>query len=162
MTKYILNSGGVRNSADKGRKFFEGIEWIFFDLGGVLIDESLSMKIRQEADLKIIQSFGVEISISDLEEKWSGQASGMHGDLDKNIFSIFLKEESLVLEALEKLKEAKKTWPPHGQRNVVKKEAKEVLEKLSQKFKLGIIANQPTFIRQMLEDAKIIKYFSFL
>lgn len=141
---------------------FKGIEWIFFDLGGVLIDESLAMKIRKEADLKIIQSFGVEISLSDLEEKWSGEASAMPGDLDRNIFSIFLGNENLVSEALEKLKEEKKSWPSHGQRNVVKKEAKEVLEKLSQKFKLGIIANQPTFIRKMLEDAKIIGYFSFL
>ncbi|MEI7621156.1 MAG: HAD family hydrolase [Candidatus Moraniibacteriota bacterium] len=141
---------------------FGKIEWIFFDLGGVLIDESLAMKIRKEADLKIIKSFGVSIAAIDLEEKWRGEASRMKGDLDKNIFSIFLKNESFVEEALEKLKEERKKWPPHEQRNVVKKEAKEVLQKLSQSFKLGIIANQPVFIRQMLEDAKIIEYFSSL
>ena len=141
---------------------FDEIEWIFFDLGGVLIDESLAMKIRKEADSKIIQSFGTDISLSDLEEKWTSEASGMKGDLDENIFSIFLKDESLVAEALEKLKEEKKNWPPHEQRNIVKKEAKEILEKLAQTFKLGIIANQPVFIRQMLEDAKIVEYFSSL
>lgn len=139
----------------------KSIEWIFFDIGGVLADESAAKKMRQELDLKILKGFGLDISMKDVEDKWP-EASAMMGHLDENIFSIFLKDDALASEAALQFKEERKKYPPYEKLKFIKPEAKSVVKEMGRKYKIGVIANQPASVRKELQEAGIIERFSFL
>ena len=151
--------GKIAESGDKID--LSKFEWIFFDIGGVLADESKANELRMQADLEIIQRHNPEVSMQDIVDAYWSSASASFGDIDRNLFRIFLQDEVLVKEAVEILKERKKTWPSYHERNFIRPEAQKVLEALSKKHKLGIIANQPKCARKLLEDAGIEKYFTF-
>lgn len=137
------------------------IEWIFFDIGGVLADESAAREMRQDLDLKILRDFGFAISLQDIVNKWP-EASAMLGSIDESIFKIFLKDSSLVSEAITKFKEELKKYPPYEKLRFIKPEAKDVVDEMAKRYKLGVIANQPSSVRKQLKEAGIIKQFSFL
>jgi len=135
------------------------INWLFFDVGGVLINTSLYSKWRMKRIFLIIKKYNPKI----YKENFIAllpEAGKAIGSLDKNIFHFFL-EKNIVEKAQkdfnqEKEQELKYYW----QTSKPRPEAKHVLEKLSRNYKLGLIANQPIIVRDKLKKAGLLKYFS--
>ena len=137
-------------------------EWIFFDIGGVLTDESKSNKLRMQTVLEIINQYVPDVFMEDIiDEYWTGASSAV-GDVDKSLLRIFLKKEDLIEQALGQLAEKKKFWPAYHERNVIRNESGRTLEALSKNHKIGVIANQSGLVRDFLEKGGILKYFDFL
>lgn len=134
------------------------INWIFFDVGGVLVDESAPTLWRQKTEAKVLQEIGRDISLEDIQKIWP-QVSGMIGSLDLNVFKLFLKNENLTNQAFEKFKEIRSHRAPYVEMITVRQEALPALSELSKKYKLGLIANQAPAIRTKLETVGFSKFF---
>lgn len=81
------------------------------------------------------------------------QASAMIGSLDTNLINIALENTPFQKEALDDLKLSKSDMPDYYGLLQIRAEAKEVLQTLSKKYKLGILANQHMKVREKLEQA---------
>jgi HAD superfamily hydrolase (TIGR01509 family) len=136
-------------------------EWIFFDIGGVLFDDSITENLRRKTDLLVLKEFIPKISEEEVNNNWK-IASGINGNIDENLMRIFLKDDSACQNAILKLQERKKTWPFYEERSIFRPESVDILKKLSKKHKLGVIANQPGQVKEILSKNGISEYFNFL
>lgn len=115
----------------------ENIKWLFFDLGSTLVDESKCCEYRCN---EIINNNSV-----DAEEFYARV-------LD------FAKENSFPIKAAAVYYgfEIPK-WPKESEQ--LYPDVKEILKALSQKYKLGIIANQSAGTQERIDNWEIGKYF---
>ncbi len=114
------------------------IKYIFFDMGSTLIDEIISDNWRIEQTLMPANA----PSECEFREE---MAQGYRKNLDG------------YKSALAKFNLQKVLWDCRGEK--LYSDCAEVLEVLSKKFQLGIIANQPTGSEQRLEKFGIRHYF---
>jgi HAD superfamily hydrolase (TIGR01509 family) len=134
------------------------IEWIFFDVGGVLADESEFLTVRQKYNLETIRYFQPETTPEDILSVWS-QASEMLGDLDENVIQIALKDKSKISKAIKLMNKKKSESPKYYDLLKIRPEAIEVIPQLAKKYKLGIMANQNIQAREKLKEAGLLAYF---
>lgn len=83
----------------------------------------------------------------------------MIGGLDDNIFTILLKDPEQIEQAKTEIVERKSKAIPYSDQQIIRPEAKDVIAQLSEKYKLGIIANQHSSIKLKLEEAGVLQYF---
>ncbi|HEM3682831.1 TPA: HAD family hydrolase [Streptococcus suis] len=123
------------------------IEWIFFDLGSTLLDEEAAYRFYIDKCVKKLQSLDIEVSADSYKKKMVEYA---HKLLDpiRETWDYFTPTESRPL------------WTNEGVS--LYPETIEVLEKLSQNYRLGIIANQSTSIRELLKAWGIESYFQLI
>jgi len=117
------------------------IKWIFFDLGSTLIDETECAKFRTRELLKQPNAPTREI----LEQRMIELATQ-----NKLPYKDVAKEFGL-----ETIK-----WPNHLEK--VYEDVPQILEKLKQKYKLGIIANQSMGTEERLIKYNIRQYFDII
>lgn len=135
------------------------IDWIFFDVGGVLVGDSMVTVWRQEQQAQILQEMGVSVTIADIQKRWA-EASSMIGSIDLNMFKLFLGDEVLANQAQEKMKNSGVSRASYAEIVKVRLEAVPVLTELSKKYQLGIIANQSPAIKNKLEKDGLLKFFN--
>ena len=140
---------------DKKNKTNE-VEWIFFDIGGVLTDESNDFNLRVATDLEIIRKYRPEIQRQDIVTAWR-KASALDAELDESVLKMFLPKNSD--EAVTEMWRLKKQRRSQTEPQIVRPEAAEVVAALSRKYKLGLIANQHPAIKEKLEAADILRHF---
>jgi HAD superfamily hydrolase (TIGR01509 family) len=138
----------------------QNIDWIFFDVGGVIGDESEFQSIREEYDLKAIQLVDSNVSMQDVRDVWSS-ASSMIGDLDENVIALFVNKSDERESAKTRMKELRAQAPKYYDVLRIRPEAKDVLSELSKTFQLGLMANQGTEVRQFFQEHEILEYFRF-
>lgn len=112
------------------------IEWIFFDMGSTLIDETLAMEHRIR---EVIE--GTEITFEQFVEK-----------------KIFFAKQSKPadLETIKFFGLTKTPW--HKEDEKLFSDTMDCLEKLHNHYKIGIIANQSLGSKERLEAFGILKY----
>ncbi len=133
-------------------------DWIFFDVGGVLVEESAIKEWRQEYDTRVLQEMGVQVTVDDIKKCWS-EACSQIGSVDLNIFKAFLLDEQLAKQAHKKLKDFAQHETSYVDVVTVRSEAVSVLAELSKKYKLGIIANQSVAMKEKLKNAGVLEFF---
>ena len=132
-------------------------QWIFFDVGGVITDESHFTEWIQKHATQVIKKYDPTITLKKVKAARPA-ASVMPGNLNENMIKVFLKGRNLKL-ALAEWKEIRKNGPTHAQQQIVRPEALSVIRELSKNYNLGIIANQHKEIKVKLKKAGILKYF---
>lgn len=118
------------------------IEWLFFDLGGVIMDESRSWEDRI---VRTCEKHGIapEIFRAEMEKAAKSNLHEYRGALEAFGISFGEKWNSEFIT-------------PYT-------EAKEVLLSLKQRYKLGVIANQPLNTRKrMTEEWGLAEYFDLM
>ena len=135
-------------------------EWIFFDVGGTLTDESFFTQWRAKNNLEIAQKYLPDLIEKDVWNVWE-RASSMKGGLDDNILSILLDDTHKTQEAIQELNDRKSKAPSYTDTQIIRPEARTVVKALSAKYKLGLIANQSQAINLKLEEAGVLQYFSY-
>ncbi|HFU4026036.1 TPA: HAD family hydrolase [Streptococcus suis] len=124
------------------------IEWIFFDLGSTLLDEEVAYRYYIKRCVKKLQLLGiVEVSEQSYREKIEANA---HQNLDPigSTWQYFAQTEPRPL------------WTNEGVR--LYPETIDVLEKLSQNYRLGIVANQSSTARELLKEWGLDSYFQVI
>lgn len=137
-------------------KIIKPINWIFFDAGGALLDETQWENQRINLILRAVKKFKPDVSIENILTVRT-RASAMLGGLTFNMIKLLLDDEEKVNGALMFIKDNRDS----SQDPFVRPEAKEVVEKLAEKYNLGLLANQPVKIKEKLERARILQYFKF-
>jgi len=136
----------------------EFIEWIFFDIGGVLLDdaeaENRRIDLLHDISIKYSPSLTRDDVIAVIPE-----ASGKIGSLNTNIIELLLKNEADKNNALLDIKSR---WKEIGysEHRFIRPDAKIVLSELSKNYKLGMMANQPQDVKMKLEEAGLLQYFT--
>jgi len=137
-------------------KIITSVNWLFFDAGGVLLDETRHEEQRINLILKAVKNYKPEITRDDILAA-RFQASAVLGGLTENIIKVFLTDNDQIKSALESIR---KNWD-NDQSSFVKPDAKEVVEKLAAEYNLGLLANQPIITKEKLEKAGVLQYFKF-
>ena len=129
------------------------IKWIFFDIGGVLLDDSRAEALKRQVLWDIIKKYLPKVTLAKIENLFT-RLSSEHGIISYNILK-FLLTNSNDLEQAEETRRAK--WPEIGyyRHSTIRPEAKKVLTKLSKKYHLGVIANQNILAKEKLKEAGI-------
>ena len=122
------------------------IKWLFFDMGSTLIDETLSC------------------------ERWFQNAAALSGgaltarEIEKEYRAGMRRGEPTVAGQLKACGlydiDSSRLYPSELDRPYP--EAKEVLDKLCEGYKLGIIANQNAGAQQRLEQYGLLRYFGVI
>ncbi len=115
----------------------ENLKWIFFDLGSTLVDESECLKKR----CKVI----IEQNNLDANEFY------------KKVLEYAEKDAFAIRWAAQDFGVALPKW--FGELERLYPDVEEILKNLSQKFKLGIIANQVVGTQKRIDNWGIGKYF---
>lgn len=123
------------------------IEWIFFDLGSTLLDEEAAYGCYIDKCVKKLESLDIEVSSDSYKKKMAGYA---YKSLDpiRATWHYFAPTEPRPL------------WTNEGIK--LYSEVREVLETLSKHYRLGIVANQSSSVRELLKEWGIESYFQLL
>ena len=120
------------------------MEWIFFDIGGTLADETKSLHRRAELTAKMQNKLGNHCTTEQIEEAMQ-KAASMGLSYFQGAMKLLGLTRMVPYDAVgEKL---------YG-------DVKTVLEALHGKYQLGIIANQPLGTEARLKHYGIRDYFS--
>ncbi|MCM1194784.1 MAG: HAD family hydrolase [Firmicutes bacterium] len=119
---------------------FDGIEWLFFDMGSTLIDESAEYERR----LKIIAR-SAKIPYKAVYAK-TAELYGEHFKGDTEVAKV--------------LGVSKPQWDSNNE--TVYPDTSETLKTLNQKYRIGIIANQPEGAERRLKKFGIMPYVSLV
>ena len=143
-------------------KYMDTIDWIFFDIGGVLADESAYQNYRRTTCLAIASRYALNLTEEDYTRAYQEASTGT-GSLTERVVIKLLENAGCadrVNEALSVLSEEFRSGPTYLDLEEIRPEAKEVLRKLARHYRLGIIANQPEGIREKLKAAGVLEYLS--
>lgn len=123
------------------------IEWIFFDLGSTLLDEEAAYGFYIDKCVKKLQSLDIEVSADSYKKKMVEYA---HKTLDpvRATWQYFAQTAPRPL------------WTNEGVS--LYPETIDILEKLSQNYRLGIIANQSGSVKELLKEWGISSYFQLI
>ena len=116
------------------------IDWIFFDIGSTLVDETESEKYRFEKTIE-----GSDFSLSKFKEEYINLYKE-----NKDAYHIMVKKYNLNYIP----------WPSFLDKPI--ENVKKILEYLKLYFHLGIIANQPLGTEQRLKEMGIHTYFEVI
>lgn len=133
------------------------IKWLFFDMGGVILDDTYPETLRQEILLNVAKRYFPELTKEHVRAAWQ-EASKQLGSLRINALH-YLFKDSVFQEDAETVYKNECNVDYYGL-SVVRPEAGEVLGRLSKYFNLGIMANQNVKAGHLLEEAGILNYFS--
>lgn len=136
------------------------IEWIFFDVGGVIGDESEFQSIRERYDLESIRLFQPDVTMDDVKSHWIN-ASSVIGDLDENVICEFLHDDHEQRMAIEHMLRLREYAPKYYDILKIRPEAKEVISALAMNYHLGLMANQGKDIRHFLQASHCFDYFHY-
>ena len=120
------------------------VKWIFFDVGGTLVNEVHSFRRRVQLTIEIQKSLGKDYTVDELESAM--KRSAMSGG---SYFRGAMKEIGISDYA-----------PYDCVGEFLYPEVKDVLKALSERYRLGIIANQPTGTKDRLYEYGIGRFFS--
>ncbi|MGT2742266.1 HAD family hydrolase [Streptococcus plurextorum] len=123
------------------------IEWLFFDLGSTLLDEEVAYRYYIKRCVKKLQLLGIEVSAPSYREKMKNFAQ-QNLDPIRSTWQYFAPTEPRPL------------WTNEGVS--LYPETIDVLEKLSQNYRLGIVANQSSAARELLKEWGLDLYFQVI
>ena len=118
----------------------ENIEWLFFDVGSTILDESLAYEHRMR-----------DIAVS---------ANTTYDFVRETAIDFYRQNKKGDLETARLLGVALTKWHTEDERLYAG--ADECLARLNQRFKLGIIANQSLGTKDRLEQHGILRYFDLV
>lgn len=117
------------------------VKWLFFDLGGTVYDETFSDKQRID---RLIEKAQLDIAYDDF-----------YAEMQKSAVEF---APSPFGTAREKLG-IEENVPYSNEKEILYPNAVEVIRKLSEKYKLGIIANQPPNTAERLKNDGLYDLF---
>jgi HAD superfamily hydrolase (TIGR01509 family) len=128
-----------------------GIEMVFLDIGGVLYDDRVYARAWRQA----LRSAGASFSDAEFEAEYAACRASQDGSFRRRLADRFLGPEADV-EELAKVAARYWDYPPAS----VQPDAKPTLESLREAgYRLGLIANQPSDVRNALRRDGLGAFF---
>ena len=140
-------------------KFPSKIQWIFFDVGGVLLDDSVIFGQEFIELERMILPHDPEITIAKLKA-YVPTASATPGAFIDAIIRHFVSDSSIAKELVKRFHKEFFDTHMYVRLSHVRPETHRVLENLSKHFRLGFMGNQPIETLEKLRESGILEYFS--
>lgn len=151
IVRFMRNFGHMKKRSE--------IDWIFFDVGGVLVDGSAYENRRKMEVLRVVRDYIPSVSDADYEAALM-KTSGEIGDLSVNIITELLQGHSGVKQARGAYLDLRAQGRSYISEAEFRPDARHVVEELSKNYRLGIIANQPTAMVDRIKDEGLAGFFS--
>ena len=129
-----------------------GVRWLFFDLGYTLINEDAAAVGRLTQVSDSLRQFGIEASAEELRASLETASARFDPNPFRSLLLAFTDDEDVIAFVRSSGRYPKELESPYPQ-------AKELLERLSTSYKLGVIANQPVGTTERLERFGLASYF---
>lgn len=133
--------------------FSEHTRWVFFDLGNTLIDESAPIDDWIAQLAMVLREKGLTFTPEDINEAFLATAREFTPKLLPRALEILVGDQvdiGCLLKQVRYRKELEKPYPG----------TIALLRGLTDKYRLGIIANQPAGTEQRLADCGLLAFFS--
>jgi HAD superfamily hydrolase (TIGR01549 family) len=126
------------------------VEFVFFDIGGVMYDDTVYARSWMHA----LREKGAEFTDEDFDEEYSRARAEQSGSFRRRLTVRFLGDDASLSEVETA---AAKYWsyPP----SALYPDVRGCLDALSGRYKLGVIANQPSSVRAAMERDGLVGYF---
>lgn len=132
--------GGLAEKIAWGRKMFNQIKWLFFDIGSTLMDETAAYSHRLN-----------DIAV---------QAKIPYETVYKTAVSFYKQNKKGDLESAKYFGAVLPKWYSEDER--LYPDTAECLVRLSRKYKIGIIANQDFGAKERLDQHNILQYIDLV
>lgn len=134
----------------------EKCRWIFFDIGGVILDDSAPETARQAKLLYVAKKYLPETSQKDVYYAWL-RASKKPGSVRLNALEFLLGKHPKYDKAKDKyLKLCEQI--PYLDMSHIRPEASTVISRLSTRYHLGLAGNQSIKVMALLKKAKLLSF----
>jgi HAD superfamily hydrolase (TIGR01549 family) len=142
------------------------LKWIFFDLGSTLTDESVFEKYMFDTVWKTLKESGAHVDRQAfnktlkavVETRKSG--SGGYRGIIRELALRFTKNRNQLQTVIDDY--SNHVSNKYLEMQILYPEARGVLNKLSNRYALGIIANQPREARPRLADLGLVEYLKVI
>ncbi len=134
------------------------IDWIFFDIGGVLLDDSAAIEAEFVGLVPMLQPHVPDITI-DMLKAYLPIASAKPNAFMFEIIRHFVPDTHASDEIISSFRKQFFEADFYTSRSHVRPEAHEVLKNLSSRYKLGLMGNQPQKTIEKLREDGILDYF---
>ena len=135
------------------------INWIFFDVGGVLLDEAPLQEWKEENIVDLALTRGHLLTREDVRRAWT-EASGRTGSLAENAIDILVPHQKDAKAIKHELRMRHQGMEKAAAEQAIRPDAHATVEALSKRFSLGLLANQPFATKIRLRDAGLLTFFS--
>ena len=129
-----------------------GVHWLFFDLGYTLINEDAAAmgRLRQASDA--LRQRGIDASPEELRAALETASERFDPNPFRSLLLPFTDDDDVIAFVRSSGRYPKDLEAPYPQ-------ARRLLERLSERFRLGVIANQPPGTHERLERYGLARYF---
>lgn len=116
------------------------IRWLFFDVGSVLMDETLGDEQTRKQIVRLLALRGVRMPLASVRGAWAAAVASYEPNIRAGALRRLVDEGTARAIEVE-LGKLSRPAPPYA-------ETKPTMETFATRFGVGIIANQPATIRQ--------------
>jgi putative hydrolase of the HAD superfamily len=142
------------------------VDWIFFDLGSTLTDESVFEKYMFDSVWKTLKESGTHVdrrafnkALKTVVETRRAGSGGYRGII-RELALCFTEDRNQLQAIIDSY--SNHVSKKYLEMQVLYPEAKDVLKKLRNKYGLGVIANQPKEARLRLADLGLVEYLKVI
>lgn len=130
----------------------DNVRWLFFDLGYTLINEDGAAmgRLRQVSDA--LAQRGVEASPDELRASLEAASARFDPNPFRSLLLAFTDDEGVIAHVRSSGRYPKELESPYPQTGPL-------LERLAERYRLGVIANQPAGTDERLEGYGLLDYF---
>jgi FMN phosphatase YigB (HAD superfamily) len=121
------------------------IRWLFFDVGSVLMDETLADEQTRKQIVRLLALRGHRVPLAAVRSAWDAAVATYDRHIVRGAL-VRLVDEYTATSVQEDLRNLSRPTPPYA-------ESKPTMETFAKRFGTGVIANQPATIREWAEIA---------
>jgi HAD superfamily hydrolase (TIGR01549 family) len=126
------------------------LEIVFFDIGGVMYDDTVYARSWRRA----LRESGAEFTDEEFDAEYAAARADQSGSFRRRLTERFLAAGPVLAEVEAR---AARYWayPP----TALYPDVRECLDALAGRYRLGVIANQPTSVHAAMERDGLVGYF---
>jgi len=136
------------------------LEWVFLDIGGVLVDDDPLHEAMIKELREVLASSGKDMDLETVRREFVDYFLRTPGAMSRGFILTHIEDEGKALKAIDEFRRV--IFPLFPRLYALRPEANGVLDALKERYKLGIIANQPASTRDFLQVTGLEARFDFI
>ena len=121
------------------------LRWLFFDVGSVLMDETLGDEQTRKQMVRLLAQRGIRVPLAAARSAWDAAIASYDTNLERGALHR-LVDDRTAEEVHVQLRSLSRPTPPYA-------EARPTLDVFAKRYGVGVIANQPRTMRQWADIA---------
>lgn len=138
------------------------IKWLFFDVGGTILDDEPVYRFQEQVILELLNSHGCQVTKKEFESAVRAARRHYLPRYVNHLIWIFTEDVDLYEKVSLEFEETVNTMGYEDYRRYLRylPGMKELLLDVSQRYSLGVVGNQPAVVRELLEEDGLMRILS--